>query len=120
MLDAFTTLLSDSYAAAVPLLRESEGAFGNDRSATEQMRWMWLATIAAVQLWDDAGWQTLSERHVRVPHDGLPSTIKLLITGRVPLARVFIASREPITGGGAPSSFETRLRKLCLRKRSSG
>ena len=47
LLDAFTTLLSDSYAAAVPMLRESERAFGNDRSATKQMRWMWLATIAS-------------------------------------------------------------------------
>ena len=83
LLDAFTTLLSDSYAASVPLLRESERAFGNDRSATEQMRWMWLATIAAVQLWDDAGWQTLSERHVRVARaTGALADLPLALTQR--------------------------------------
>src|SRR4029078_7019797 len=66
LLDALTTLLSGSYEAAVPRLRSAAGAFGTDRSATEQMRWMWLATIASVQLWDDAAWETLSERHIRV------------------------------------------------------
>ena len=83
LLDAFTTLLTDSYAAAVPLLQDSERAFGNDRSATDQMRWMWLATIAAVQLWDDAGWQTLSERHVRVARkSGALADLPLALTQR--------------------------------------
>jgi hypothetical protein len=44
VLDALATLFSESYEAAVPILRQAEGAFGTDGSATEQMRWMWLAT----------------------------------------------------------------------------
>src|SRR4029450_6129364 len=32
----------------------------------EQLRWLWQATIAVVHLWDDAGWEALSERHVRL------------------------------------------------------
>ena len=61
-----------------------ERAFGNDRSATEQMRWMWLATIASVQLWDDAGWEALSERHVRIARKaGALGDLPLALTQRI-------------------------------------
>ena len=83
VLDALTTLFGESYEAAVPLLRQAEGAFGTDRSATGQMRWMWLATIASVQLWDDAGWEALSERHVRIARKtGALGDLPLALTQR--------------------------------------
>ena len=83
LLDALATLLSESYEAAVPILRQVEHAFGSDRSATQQMRWMWLATIAAVQLWDDAGWEALSERHVRIARKtGALGDLPLALTQR--------------------------------------
>jgi DNA-binding CsgD family transcriptional regulator len=83
LLDALATLLSESYEAAVPILRQAERAFGSDRSATEQMRWMWLATIASVQLWDDAGWEALSERHVRIARKtGALGDLPLALTQR--------------------------------------
>ena len=84
LLDALTTLLSDSYEAAVPILRQAERAFGSDRSATEQMRWSWLATIASVQLWDDAGWEALSERHIRIARKtGALGDLPLALTQRI-------------------------------------
>ena len=84
LLDALATLFSESYEAAVPILRQAEGAFGSDRSATEQMRWMWLATIASVQLWDDAGWEALSERHVRIARKtGALGDLPLALTQRI-------------------------------------
>jgi DNA-binding CsgD family transcriptional regulator len=84
LLDAMGTLLSESYEAAVPILRQAERAFGSDRSATEQMRWMWLATIASVQLWDDVGWQALSERHVRIARKtGALGDLPLALTQRI-------------------------------------
>ena len=83
LLDALTKLLSEGYEAAVPILRQVEHAFGSDRSATQQMRWMWLATIAAVQLWDDAGWEALSERHVRIARrTGALGDLPLALTQR--------------------------------------
>jgi DNA-binding CsgD family transcriptional regulator len=83
LLDALATLLGESYEAAVPILRQAERAFGSDRSATEQMRWMWLATIASVQLWDDAGWEALSERHVRIARkSGALGDLPLALTQR--------------------------------------
>src|SRR4029077_15572311 len=36
LLDALTALLSGSYEAAMPMLRRAAGAFGTDRSASEQ------------------------------------------------------------------------------------
>ena len=84
LLDALAALFSESYEAAVPILRQAEGAFGSERSATEQMRWMWLATIASVQLWDDAGWEALSERHVRIARKtGALGDLPLALTQRI-------------------------------------
>ena len=84
LLDALTTLLTGRYEAAVPMLRRATGAFGTDRSATVQMRWIWLATIASVQLWDDATWEALSERHIRIARKtGALGDLPLALTQRI-------------------------------------
>jgi hypothetical protein len=84
LLDALATLFSDTYESAVPILRRAQAAFSTDESAIEQLRWLWLATIASVQLWDDAGWETLSERHVRLARrTGAISDLPLALTQRV-------------------------------------
>jgi DNA-binding CsgD family transcriptional regulator len=84
LLDALATLFSDSYESAVPILRRAQAAFSTDESAIEQLRWLWLATIASVQLWDDTGWETLSERHVRLARrTGALSDLPLALTQRV-------------------------------------
>jgi DNA-binding CsgD family transcriptional regulator len=68
----------------VPILRQAQSRFANDASATEQLRWMWLATVAAVQLWDDAGWDALSERHVRLTREtGALADLQLALSHRV-------------------------------------
>ena len=83
LLDGLTTLLSGSYEAAAPMLHRAADAFGTDRTATEQIRWMWLATIASVQLWDDAAWETLSERHIRIARKtGALGDLPLALTQR--------------------------------------
>ena len=84
LLDALATLFSGTYESAVPILRRAQAAFGTDESAIEQLRWLWLATIASVQLWDDTGWETLSERHVRLARrTGALSDLPLALTQRV-------------------------------------
>jgi DNA-binding CsgD family transcriptional regulator len=48
------------------------------------MRWIWLATIASVQLWDDAGWEALSERHIRIARKtGALGDLPLALTQRI-------------------------------------
>jgi len=84
LLDGFVLLFSEGYEAAVPILRQAQGAFGPDMSATEQLRWLWQVTIAAVHLWDDAGWEALSERHVRLARGtGALGEFPLALTQRV-------------------------------------
>jgi DNA-binding CsgD family transcriptional regulator len=84
LLDGLATLFSESYEAAVPILRDAQNAFGTDKSAAEQLRWMWLATVSSVQLWDDAGWEALAERHIRVAREaGALGDLPLALTQRV-------------------------------------
>jgi DNA-binding CsgD family transcriptional regulator len=66
LLDGLVALLTDTYAAAVPILRETQRAFEDGMSQTEQLRWMWGGTISAMHLWDDEGWEQLSKRHLQL------------------------------------------------------
>src|SRR6266576_461642 len=84
LLDALTALLCGSYEGAVPMLRRAAEAFSTDELATEQTRWIWLATIASVQLWDDATWEALSERHITVARrTGALGDLPLALTQRI-------------------------------------
>src|SRR4029077_9290345 len=56
-LDGLGTALSDSYAAAVPILREAQRAIVSGMSQAEQLRWMWGATVSTLLLWDDEAWE---------------------------------------------------------------
>jgi DNA-binding CsgD family transcriptional regulator len=69
LLDGLATLFTEGYRPAVPILRQALSAFGTDMSAAEQLRWLWLATISSVVLWDDVRWETLSERHVQLARE---------------------------------------------------
>lgn len=69
LLDGFVTLLSEDYEAAVPILRQVVSAFSTDMPTPQQLRWMWPATVASLQLWDDDQWDRLSERHVRLARE---------------------------------------------------
>ena len=51
-------------------------------SQTEQLRWMWGRTISAMHLWDDEGWERLSERHLQLVREtgalgDLPTALSL-------------------------------------------
>jgi RNA polymerase sigma factor (sigma-70 family) len=85
LLDGLATLFSEGYAAAVPILRRAESAFdGADMSATEQLRWKWLATVAAVHLWGDTRWEAISERHVQLAREtGALGELPLALSQRV-------------------------------------
>ena len=66
LLDGFATLWSDTYSAAVPILRQAQHAIEGVTSHTQQLQWMWGATVTTLHLWDDAGWERLSERHLQL------------------------------------------------------
>ncbi|HUE26071.1 MAG TPA: LuxR C-terminal-related transcriptional regulator [Solirubrobacteraceae bacterium] len=66
LLDGLVTLLSDSYAAAVPILRQAHRAIERETSPAEQLRWMWGATVSTLHVWDDEGWERLADRHLQL------------------------------------------------------
>jgi DNA-binding CsgD family transcriptional regulator len=66
LLDGLVALLSDPYGAAVPILRQAQHEIVGAMSQTEQLRWMWGATVTTFHLWDDEGWERLSELHLQL------------------------------------------------------
>jgi tetratricopeptide (TPR) repeat protein len=85
LLDGLTTLFSESYEAAVPILRQAHSAFdAAGMSATEQLRWKWLAAVSSVHLWDDTRWEMISERHVQLAREtGALGELPLALSQRV-------------------------------------
>ena len=67
LLDGFAMVFTEGRAAAEPVLRGAVTAFaGPDVSAEEMLRWGWLATIAAVYVWNYDACRTISTRQVEV------------------------------------------------------
>lgn len=62
LLDGLSAVLTDSYGAAVPILREAQRVI-TDMPRTEQVRWMWPATVSTFLLWDDDGWKRFADLH---------------------------------------------------------
>ena len=65
------------------MLRQALATFGDGMSAEEELRWLWLATIAAMRVWDDDAWEALSARHVLLARrTGALSELPLALTSR--------------------------------------
>jgi DNA-binding CsgD family transcriptional regulator len=84
-LDGLATLFTDSYEAAVPILRRAHSGFdGGDMPASEQVRWKWLATVLSIHMWDDVRWQAISESHVQIAREaGALAELPLALSQRV-------------------------------------
>ena len=99
LLEGFASLLTESYADAVPILRRAQNAFDvSGVSVNEQLRWKWLAAMSSVLLWDDALWEAISERHVQIARE----------TGalaELPLALSMRAYVHLFAGELSPASF---------------
>jgi len=83
LLDGLAVRSTEGYAAGLPILRRALSTFGRDVAATDELRWLWPACIAAIQLWDDGQWDALSRRHVSLAHDaGALSELPLALSAR--------------------------------------
>jgi DNA-binding CsgD family transcriptional regulator len=60
---------NSGYDAAVPILRRALSDFGRGMSPDEELRWLWLTTLAALHLWDDERWDVLSDRYVHLARE---------------------------------------------------
>jgi DNA-binding CsgD family transcriptional regulator/tetratricopeptide (TPR) repeat protein len=66
LLDGLATSVTQGYAVGVPMLRRALTGFGAGLAIEEELRWLWLASVAAMRVWDDDRWDTLSARHVQL------------------------------------------------------
>jgi DNA-binding CsgD family transcriptional regulator len=83
LVDGLAAEYNDGYAAGTPMLRRALATFGDGMSAEEELRWLWLASVAAMRVWDDEGWEALSARHVRLARKaGALSELPLALTSR--------------------------------------
>jgi DNA-binding CsgD family transcriptional regulator len=65
LLDSLTALFMDGFAAAAPIRQRAVRAGrSGDLTVEEGLRWLWLASSEAAELWDDESWSILSARHV--------------------------------------------------------
>jgi DNA-binding CsgD family transcriptional regulator len=76
LLDGFAMAFTDERAAAAPVLGRAAAAFaGHDVSAEEVLRWGWLATAAAVMVWDYDTCVAVASRGVELARDAGALTV---------------------------------------------
>ena len=83
LLDGFAAHFTEGYAAAAPILRRALSAFDQETSAEVELRWLWLAGIAADHLWDYDRWDRFSRRHLQLTREaGALSELPLALSMR--------------------------------------
>jgi DNA-binding CsgD family transcriptional regulator len=113
LLDGLAVKFTDGYLAAVPLLQSALDGLDDLPSVEEELRCVWMASVAAILLWDDARWDCLSTRHVQVTRESgalieLPLALTqrafmLLRVGDLATASALVDEAETVVGAtGSP------------------
>jgi len=83
LLDGLVAHYNQGYPNCVPLLRAALESFGAGMSAETELRWLWMASVAAIHIWDDKRWDELSARHVELARtNGALSELPLALSTR--------------------------------------
>ncbi|MDQ3895844.1 MAG: AAA family ATPase [Actinomycetota bacterium] len=95
LLDGLAVRFTDGYAAGAPLLQRALRAFrGPDVSVEENLRWLFRASTAALDLWDDDTWEVLASRHLQLARDtGALAVLPLALTLRIAM---HVFAGEPV------------------------
>jgi DNA-binding CsgD family transcriptional regulator len=85
LLDALVAL-ADDYATAVPRCREALKRFSGEIAADERLRWLWPSSVVALEVWDDAGAYSLSDRSVQMAREtGTLTQLAAALSTRTPM-----------------------------------
>jgi hypothetical protein len=109
LLDGFSLVFTEGRPAAAPTLERAVAGFAGDEvSAEEMLRWGWLATAAAVWLWDYDSCLEVAARGVEVARDlgaleVLAVSVNVLgqactLGGDFAKAALLIAEADSVTG----------------------
>lgn len=66
LLTGLAANFTDGYLAGVPALRQALAAYSDGEPSHEDIQRLWLANMAALHLWDDDLWDSLSTRYLRL------------------------------------------------------
>jgi DNA-binding CsgD family transcriptional regulator len=70
LLDGLALLVTEGRSAAAPRLRQAASAFASrDISPEEDLRWGWLAQVAAIVLWDEDGWHAIAVQQTQLARE---------------------------------------------------
>ncbi|HEY1618091.1 MAG TPA: AAA family ATPase [Streptosporangiaceae bacterium] len=85
LLNGRALLFTDGYKAALPVSQQALRAFrGADTPPGEGLRWLFLASVTAADLWDDESWCVLSARHARIARSaGALNELPLALNSRI-------------------------------------
>ena len=107
LLDGFAAYFTGGYAAGLPILRRAVKAARRRKSADDELRWLWLAGLAALHIWDDESWDVLSARHVELARAAgvlteLPLALSsramvLLFAGELSAAEALVQEAQMVT-----------------------
>ena len=84
LLEGMATLITDGYATGVPAVQRALSVFRDgDLPIGEQLRWLFVATRCAIDIWDDESWRDLAIRQVELARAaGALSLLPFAITQR--------------------------------------
>ncbi|WP_229898202.1 LuxR family transcriptional regulator [Streptomyces finlayi] len=84
LLDALATRFTDDYHAAVPSAHSVLHRCRQEADPEQILRWSWLVSALAAEMWDDESWTELAARHVRTARAvGALAELPLALNSRV-------------------------------------
>ncbi|KUN74197.1 LuxR family transcriptional regulator [Streptomyces canus] len=84
LMDALATRFTSGYRAAVAGVRDAVSALRRETDPEQVLRWSWLASALAAEMWDDEGWTELAMRHVQTTRSvGALTELPLALHSRV-------------------------------------
>src|SRR5215216_1550640 len=90
LLDGLAVMVTQGHSSAAPLLKRALHAFrSDDLVAYGGFRWLWLATHAAIEVWDYDTWHELAVREMKlVRAAGALTALPLALSANI-VARIF-------------------------------
>jgi DNA-binding CsgD family transcriptional regulator len=70
VLDGLAVRFTDGYSAAAPMMERVLGTLCDEGiPVREALRWLWLGSVIAADLWDDERWHVVATRHVAITRE---------------------------------------------------
>jgi DNA-binding CsgD family transcriptional regulator len=85
LLDGLAAVITEGYTSGGPILKRALSAFrGDDITREEELRWLWLASHAAIVLWDFDSWDALTRRQLDlVRESGALTVLPIALSSRI-------------------------------------